>query len=238
MTRIAAIIAAGGTGERFGAPAGKQLALVAGLPVLSWSLRALAASSCVDEIVVVAHPDRVAAYDEEAVMPLALPLPVRVVPGGDTRQDSVRAGLAAVASDVEIIIVHDGARPLAPSTLFGDAVRALIGDPELAAVVVGHPSIDTLKRVDGSRVLDSPDRSAYWAVQTPQVFRADALRRAHAAASANGFIGTDDAMLVEVDGGVVGVIHGPHGNIKVTHPADLDYAGWLLSRSGEGVDLA
>lgn len=231
IRRTAAIIAAGGTGERFGVPAGKQMACVAGLPVLSWSVLALDAAARVDEVVVVAHPERLDVYRSEAIDRLEIETPVRIVPGGASRQDSVRAGLDVIDDGVEFVVVHDGARPLVPHRLFDETVGLLEERPDVDGVVVGYPSVDTLKRVSGTRVVDTPERSQFWAVQTPQTFRADSLRAAHARAFATGFQGTDDASLVEAAGGVVVVMSGPRSNVKITHPEDIEYAEWLLMRA-------
>lgn len=231
--RTAAIVAAGGTGERFGVPAGKQLACVAGLPVLSWSVLALDAAARVDEIVVVAHPERIELYRCEAIDILDIETPVRVVPGGRSRQDSVRAGLTALDDGVEFVIVHDGARPIVSPDLFDATIRSLEERPDVDGVVVGYPSVDTLKRVSESRVVDTPERSQFWAVQTPQTFRTKSLLAAHGRALDAGFCGTDDASLVEMNGGVVIVVPGPRSNIKITHPEDIEYAEWLLGRAAE-----
>ena len=111
-TRVAAIIVAGGSGERLARPGGKQLLPVAGMPVLSWSLRAFDCAPEVDVIVVVCHPERVDEYRRVAVNPLEPQTPVVFAPGGETRQESVANGLAFVPDAAEIVLVHDGARPL------------------------------------------------------------------------------------------------------------------------------
>jgi 2-C-methyl-D-erythritol 4-phosphate cytidylyltransferase len=219
--RTAAIIVAGGTGERLGKPGGKQLAGVFGKPVLSWTLAAFDAAPEVDLIVVVCHPERIPEYCEVAVDPLALATPVVFAPGGDTRQASVANGLAQAPASIETVIVHDGARPLVTPRLIADALRALEADPAAAGVVVGYPAVDTLKIVDGLTIAETPERARFWAVQTPQVFRATELRAAYAAAAADGFLGTDDSSLVERNGGRVLVLGGPRDNIKVTVAEDL-----------------
>jgi 2-C-methyl-D-erythritol 4-phosphate cytidylyltransferase len=134
----------------------------------------------------------------------------------------VRAGLAAVPSDADVIVVHDAARPLATADLFAaviDAVREG-ADAAVPAVVV----TDTVKRVDGDRVLDTPPRETLVAVQTPQAFRAAALRAAHA----DGGDATDDAALVEAAGGTVLTVPGDPRNLKVTTTTDLTVAAALL----------
>jgi 2-C-methyl-D-erythritol 4-phosphate cytidylyltransferase len=219
--RTAAVIVAGGTGDRLGLAGGKQLAPVLGKRVLSWTLEAFEAASEIDLIVVVCHPDRVDEYRCVAVDPLRLVTPVRFAPGGDSRQDSVASGLSLLPASVRTVVVHDGARPLVTPSLIADALAALTASPDSDGVVVGYLAIDTLKVVTGDVIVETPDRSKYWAVQTPQVFRADVLVAAHAAAKANGFVGTDDASLVERAGGRVMVLDGPRDNIKVTVAEDL-----------------
>lgn len=232
--RRAAIVVAGGTGERFGRAGGKQLASVAGRPALSWSLLALQESGQVGLVIVVCPPERVDEYRREAVEPLSgLTMPVVLAQGGATRRMSVSAGLTAIPEGIETVIVHDGARPLATPKLFSDAVAALEGSG-VEGVVVGHPSVDTLKVVDGVAIVDTPDRSRFWAVQTPQVFRASTLIEAHSRAAADGFEGTDDAALVERIGGEVHVVEGPRDNLKLTVAEDLLFAEAVLLRRSEG----
>jgi 2-C-methyl-D-erythritol 4-phosphate cytidylyltransferase len=219
-----------------GVEGGKQLAVVAGLPVLSWTVRALAETPEVDLIVVVTHPERVAEYRVVAVAPLGLSTPVVLAAGGDTRQASVAAGLAEVPESVNVVIVQDGARPLMTAELVSKTLKALAEDVDAAGVVVGHPSVDTLKLVEDGAVASTPDRSRFWAVQTPQVFRSEALREAYSLAAAEGFVGTDDSSLVERAGGRVLLVEGPRDNLKVTLAEDLVLVeAALLSRESGGV---
>jgi 2-C-methyl-D-erythritol 4-phosphate cytidylyltransferase len=217
--RLAVIVAAGGTGERLGRSGGKQLAPILGRPLLYWTLKALAAPP-VDLIVVVCHPDRVREYEEAAIEPLGLGEGVLAVAGGDTRQDSVARGLAAVPESFEYVAVHDGARPLVSHKTLSAAVDRL-GSAGIDGVVAGHPCYDTLKEVEGVHVVDTPDRSRFWIAQTPQVFSRETLVEAHKRADNGGFVGTDDASLVEYAGGLVEMIEAPRDNIKVTTSADL-----------------
>lgn len=231
----AAIIVAGGSGERSGLTSGKQLARVSGRPVLSHTLAAFADSPAIDEIVVVVHPERLDEYVRVAVDPLASPKVTMVVSGGQTRQQSVANGLAAVSEAAALIAVHDGARPLVTSSLVTAVLEALRSDESLAGLVIGHPSYDTLKTVGSDRrITKTLDRSAVWAVQTPQVFRADALRRAYERAAEDGFSGTDDASLVERLGEPVAVFPGPRDNLKITMPEDLLIVERLLQLRAEG----
>lgn len=231
---VAAIVVAGGSGERSGLEGGKQLAIVAGLPVLSWTVRALDEAPEVELIVVVTHPDRGDEYRAVAVEPLGLSTPVVFAPGGDSRQASVASGLAAVPESVDVVLVQDGARPLLTADLVTRTLAALYESAGAAGVVVGHPVFDTLKIVTGGAVSSTPDRSRYWAVQTPQAFTSSVLRDAYARAAEEGFVGTDDSSLVERAGGRVVLVEGPRDNIKVTVADDLTLVESALRRRESG----
>jgi 2-C-methyl-D-erythritol 4-phosphate cytidylyltransferase len=234
----AAIIAAGGSGDRFGDGGGKQLALVAGLPVLAHALLAFERCDAVDAVVVVTHPDRVEEYRREAVEAIGATKVVAVVAGGSTRRSSVAAGIAALPAGASLVAVHDGARAAVTAETIGLAFQALSDRPDVDGVVVGHPSFDTVKRVDAdSRIIETPDRAELWIAQTPQVFRARALARAHARAAADGFDGTDDASLVERIGGTVLMVQGPRWNMKVTVPEDIEVLAALLAARARTEDL-
>jgi 2-C-methyl-D-erythritol 4-phosphate cytidylyltransferase len=202
------IVVAGGRGSRFGAA--KQFARLAGATVLE---RSLATTARVCDGVVVALPA------ESGWQPQP---PIVAVAGGETRADSVRAALAAVPSDAEIIVVHDAARPLASPLLFAAVIAAVRAGAD--AAVPALPVSDTLKRVEGDRVIETVPRDGLVAVQTPQAFRAGALRRAHA----GGTDGSDDAVLVERAGGVVRVVSGEARNLKITVPDDLEVAAGMI----------
>ncbi|MBN2248405.1 MAG: 2-C-methyl-D-erythritol 4-phosphate cytidylyltransferase [Coriobacteriia bacterium] len=234
---ITAIIVAGGTGERLGREGGKQLVRVAGLPVLAHTIRAFEDAARVDAIVVVVHPERVEEYSRAAVAASGAGKVLSVVPGGASRSESVRSGLAAVPGESTVILVHDGARPLVTPEVIDAAVTMLEGDGSLDGVVVGHPSYDTLKFADADgNVSGTADRAAIWIAQTPQVFRAQALRAAYRDAAVHGWDGTDDASFVEHAGGRIAMITGPRDNMKVTVPEDLPAIERLLRmRRGERV---
>ncbi|HEY8545046.1 MAG TPA: 2-C-methyl-D-erythritol 4-phosphate cytidylyltransferase [Acidimicrobiales bacterium] len=206
MGPVWTIVVAAGSGTRFGQP--KQYLPLGGRRVLDWSL--VAARACSDGVVLVVAPDHADRPEPAADV---------VVAGGDTRSASVRAGLAAVPSDAEVVLVHDGARPLAPADLF-TAVIAAVAEGSADAVVPGVPVVDTIR----SRTRGVVDRSDLVIVQTPQGFTAAALRAAHA----DGAEGTDDASLVEARGGTVRVVPGAPTNLKITYPADLAVAEALL----------
>lgn len=220
MTSVAAIIVAGGSGERFGRAGGKQLLEVAGLPVMSWALLAFDAVEAVELLVVVTHPDRVEEYARAAVEPLGLRSPVVVVAGGLRRQDSVAAGLAEVSDAVDLVAVHDGARPLVTSDVIAAAIASMEADPSLDGVVVGHPATDTLKVVENRVIVDTADRARFWHAQTPQLFRTAAFRNVMREAELGAWEATDDAGLVERAGGRVGMVEGSRDNLKVTVAED------------------
>lgn len=228
----AVVLVAGGTGERFGRTGGKQLAGLAGTPVMAHAFAVSASVERVGCIVVVCHPERIEEY-AAAVTGLGPEIAVGFVAGGVRRQDSVRAGLSEVPGTFGYIAVHDAARPLATPELFVETLELLDGRPELAGAVVGHPSVDTIKTVEDGIVTGTPDRALLWAVQTPQVFRSGAVRAAYAEAERSGLEGTDDASLVEAAGGTIAVVEGPRENIKVTHAGDIAVAeALLLAREG------
>lgn len=218
--RIGALILAGGRGERLGSPLPKAFVPVAGVPMLVRAVEALGAVGEIDRI--------------QPVVPLKSPavtLPAldgRVapaVPGGAERQDSVAAGLAALGDDFGWVVVHDAARCLVSP----DDVRRVIAAARASgAAILARPATDTLKRVKDGAIAETLDRSLCWAAQTPQVFRTELLREAHNRARADGFVGTDDAQLVERTGAVVSVVEGHERNLKITGPADLALAErWL-----------
>jgi 2-C-methyl-D-erythritol 4-phosphate cytidylyltransferase len=198
-----AVVVAAGRGERFGAP--KQYEALGGRRVLDWALDAAGARA--EGVVLVVPPERVAEPEPGATA---------VVAGAATRSGSVRAGLASVPPSAEVVLVHDAARPLAPPAVFDAVLDAVAAGADGA--VPGLPVSDTVKRVapDGT-VLETLDRSALVTVQTPQAFRAGALRAAHA----GGDDASDDAALVEAAGGRVVVVPGAAAGAKVTAPGDL-----------------
>lgn len=219
---VCAIILAGGSGERFGRAGGKQLALASGRPVLAWTVEAFDRCSSIDSIVLVCPEGRQAEYAEAAFEGRDLSTPIVFAASGQTRQASMASGLAHAPEATSIIAVHDGARPLiAPATIEG-ALR-LLDREEIDGVVVGNPSYDTLKLVDGTRVVDTPDRARYWQAQTPQIFRRRVLAAALEQAVAEGFVGTDDSAVVEHAGAHVVMYDAPRDNIKVTVAADIAY---------------
>jgi 2-C-methyl-D-erythritol 4-phosphate cytidylyltransferase len=222
---IGAVVVAAGRGERLGQDRPKALVEVAGRSLVAHTVTRLVAAG-IDRIVVV-HPSG----DEDrfaAGLAAVTPAPTLVV-GGATRGASVRAGLRALPADVEVVAVHDAARALQPPEVIAAAIAAVAGDVVAAAPAVAVT--DTLKRVDGDRVVATVDRAGLVAIQTPQVFRADVLHDAHA----RGDDATDDLALVErhlSDGPMAGYIMQVAGAAlgrKVTYGTDVLVAEALLA---------
>jgi 2-C-methyl-D-erythritol 4-phosphate cytidylyltransferase len=205
---VVGIVPAGGSGERLGAERPKAFVVCAGRPLLEWSVEVL---SAVCDRVIVAVP---AGYERPGS-----------VEGGASRSASVRNALAA-APEARTVVVHDAARPLVTRELVESCLAALMG---VDGVTAAAPVTDTIKQTfpDGT-VERTLDRSRLWAVQTPQVFRADALRRALDVDEAVLAGATDDASLVEAAGGTIRVVEAPPDNFKVTSRADLARAEALL----------
>ena len=207
---IWAVVVAGGTGTRFGGP--KQFAELEGRPVLSWSLDA-ARRVCAGVVAVLPEGDIYGSrWDADAL-----------VAGGPTRSGSVRAGLDAVPSSAEVVVVHDAARPLASAELWKAVISEVAAGSDGAIPVCALSDTIRCRSADGTSA--TVDRSNLVAVQTPQAFRADVLRRAHAA----GGDATDDSALVEAIGGRIALVEGAPENLKVTTKADLRIAS-VLSR--------
>ncbi|MGH9074114.1 MAG: 2-C-methyl-D-erythritol 4-phosphate cytidylyltransferase [Acidimicrobiales bacterium] len=212
-----AVVVAGGRGLRFGCP--KQFAILAGRPVLDWSLEAARSVASGVVLALPADGDLEAGLADVAVH------------GGATRSASVRAGLAAVPGGVDVVVVHDAARPLATPALFRAVLAPLEVEAPTAGAVPALPVVETVKRVLGGRVVATVDRHDLVTVQTPQAFRTGILRSAHRA----GAEGTDDAALVEAAGGTVLTVPGDPSNLKLTAPSDLALAEALLqARAGSG----
>ena len=213
--RAAAILLAAGAGKRLGAERPKALLPIGERTMLAVAAAGAAASPKIGAIVVAAPPG----YEEEARSCVeGLPVPTTILTGGRTRQASVRAALTALAADAEIVVVHDAARPFAPPDLFTDVIRAVEGGADGAVPVIAVA--DTVKRLDGVRVVDTVARNELGLAQTPQAFRVKALREAHDRAFAAEEKVTDDAMLLERTATVVAVAGDPR-NFKITTMLDL-----------------
>ena len=219
-----AIVVAAGEGHRFGGA--KQFQPLGDRVVIDWAVRGVA--RWCQGVVVVLPEARTVGEDAWSPPPVSSGRcggRVVVVAGGVLRSDSVRCGLSHTPADAEIVLVHDGARPLAADAVFMRVIQAVRDGADAAVPVI--ELTDTIRRRDGG----TADRRELVAVQTPQAFRADVLRAAHV----SGADATDDATLVEASGGTVTTVAGDSRNLKITEPHDLAVAEVLL-RAGEGFD--
>jgi len=221
----AAVVVAAGRGERFGA-AGKVMAPLLGRPLLAYVLETIEATDLVHSVVIVAgeHTDD---DIERLLNDRRGTKPYRVVLGGARRQDSVAAGVQSIEDNADVVVIHDGARPLATAALFDATIRVSY---RIGAAIAAVPVADTLKRVgDDYRIIETVPREGVWIAQTPQAFRRDLLLAALATPIATEQTFTDEAALFEALGYAVEVVPGSARNIKVTRPDDLAIAEALLS---------
>lgn len=230
---IVAILPAAGLGTRMGADAPKQFRLLDGVPVVVFTLRRLAASPLIGSFLIATRADEVDALNQR-IAAERLPRPIRVLAGGDTRQESVAKALDVVPSGAEWILVHDAVRPLVTR----DQVERVIAEAQRCrAAILGIPAMDTVKEVkrtslpeDVALITATIPRERVVLAQTPQVFEAGLLREVFARADADGFAASDEASLVERLGHDVHVVLGSERNLKITRPGDLEIAEFYLSR--------
>ena len=233
--KVAAIIPAAGLGTRMGkvSPESvlgrKQFLRLGDSSVLLHTIGQFVAASAIDEILVAVRDDDRESFTAELSAP-AFAKPVRVTTGGRNRQESVENCLALVGPDVDLVAVHDAVRPLITPALIDKAVQQAARD---GAVILGVPAVDTVKRVDQRIVHATLPREMIMLAQTPQVFRTSLLRRAFEFASQDGFVGTDEASLVEHLGEDVHVMLGSPRNLKITRPQDLVLARFYLEHADE-----
>ncbi|MCL2341204.1 MAG: 2-C-methyl-D-erythritol 4-phosphate cytidylyltransferase [Proteobacteria bacterium] len=235
------VIPAGGLGVRFGHDRPKQFLDLAGLPVLVRTCRAFFALEAI-HVVVVAAPADFLQYATDllhAHLPARHAERLRITAGGVTRQDSVRAGLRLLPPEIELVLVHDAARPLVDAATI---LRCLEGAARHGAVIAAVPVKDTLKRVDDTgTIVNTVDRTQLWRAQTPQAARRHLLEHAFAEAQRTGLVGTDEASLLEAARLPVRVVVGSECNGKITQPEDLCIAAALAAREesvkiGHGFD--
>lgn len=223
LAKIGIVIPAAGQGNRMRAGYNKQFLTLMGQPILAHTVRLFEDSKYVSEIVIVGAEGDIPVI-EELVHRYKFDKVLAICLGGVQRQDSVRAGVQALSTTIQRVVVHDGARPLLSSQEFH---RFLEETEEFSAAIMGIPLKDTVKRVDTSgKVLETLPRERLRAVQTPQIFDRGILEKAHHQATSVGYYGTDDAALLEWMGYPVQMVEGSQENIKVTTPDDL----WLAER--------
>jgi 2-C-methyl-D-erythritol 4-phosphate cytidylyltransferase len=220
-----AVIAAGGSGKRFGLKTPKQFLPIHGIPMIFHTLRAFERASSIDRIIAVLPEEDLARLNEKELRKYGITKIVCAVKGGDTRQASVGNGLEAVEGNPDFVAIHDAARCLVTPELIDRTVAACEAwDGAIASL----PVRDTLKLVDGEHILRTEPREQLWGMQTPQVFRYTFIRDAYRKAATEGFAATDDAAVAEHAGGRVRVVKGATQNLKITYPEDLRIAERIL----------
>ena len=226
-----AIIPAAGKGSRMGTAIKKQFLQLLGKEVIIHTLERFEQCEAIDEIIVVTSGDMVDAM-KALLTKYGMKKVTQVIAGGKERQDSVYQGLLHVNEKADVIVVHDGLRPFVQEQ---DLIKTIEVAREEGACILGVPVKDTIKVCNKNQeVISTPARKTLWAIQTPQVFRKDILQKGYHKAYQEGFMGTDEAMLVERLGIGVKVATGSYDNIKITTKEDLFLAEALLARKQEG----
>jgi 2-C-methyl-D-erythritol 4-phosphate cytidylyltransferase len=238
VSRIAAILPAAGMGTRMGAETPKQFLELNGTPIVMLSLRRIAACPQVTDIIVATRADEVARL-EERIKQEKFKQPVRVVKGGDSRQDSVASALREVPDDTEIVLVHDAVRPF---VTVEQIARVIEEARHCQAAILGIPAMDTVKEVkraslpeDVALIVGTVPRERVVLAQTPQAFATRLLKEAFARAQADGVNASDEAGLVERIGHDVHVVLGSERNMKITKPSDMELARFYLERESQKV---
>jgi 2-C-methyl-D-erythritol 4-phosphate cytidylyltransferase len=228
--KVSVILPAAGLGTRMGrekaGTSRKQFMLLEGEPILVHTIRKFTHCPSVSEIVVALRGEDLE-WGRGLIQQHHMTKPVRFVEGGDTRHESVENALASLASDTDLVAVHDAVRPFIDSEL---VEKVITEAAHTGAAIVGIVPVDTVKRVHKNKIRDTLPREHLVLAQTPQVFRFDLLKRAFEAARHDGFMGTDESSLVErLEEVEVSVVQGSDRNIKITRPTDMDVARLFLS---------
>jgi 2-C-methyl-D-erythritol 4-phosphate cytidylyltransferase len=220
LKKIFALIPAAGMGKRMGAGTNKQYLLLNGMPILAHTLRVFEEAPFITGIYLITPEHEIPFCQTEVVERFGFSKVRAVVAGGAERQHSVLNGLRAM-EDIgpdDLVLIHDGVRPFVPVDLLQ---RAAAAADEFGGAVVAVPVKDTVKVARDGIIIATPPREELWLAQTPQAFRYGLIRSAHASAEAEGFLGTDDASLLERQGWQLRVVMGDYRNIKITTPEDM-----------------
>jgi len=221
-----AIVPAAGTGERMGIDRKKPYLLLNQRPLLYYTLTALDSIPSIAQIIVAVAPGDERFCQQQVLEKFHFNKSIQIIPGGSSRQESVRRLLERVPEDAQLVLIHDGARSLITPELLEQAIAET---RVWKATVLAVPVKDTIKSANDTLQIEKTiSRERLWAIQTPQTFERSVIREAHQRASQEGFIGTDDAALVERMGVQVKIVMGSYDNIKITTPEDLIVAEALL----------
>ena len=227
--KVYAIIVAAGKGIRLSNTERKQYIALEGMPMLTRTLCAFDRCDLIDQIIMVVPKDDLDFCHTEILPAANAKKEVRLVIGGAQRQDSVYNGLHTIESDDGIVLIHDGVRPFVKTEHIDACIK---GARQNGACILGIPAFDTVKDVNAQdEIIQTRKRDTLWLAQTPQAFEVELIKKAHSVARQEGFIGTDDASLVERLGATVKIIPGSRSNIKITNQEDLNLARALLQIS-------
>jgi 2-C-methyl-D-erythritol 4-phosphate cytidylyltransferase len=224
-TRNIAIVVAAGTGSRIGGVLPKQFLPICDKPMMVYSLELFEKSDLIDEIILVVHQDYLSYASQAIVDEYKLRKIRKITAGGETRQESVLAGLSACPTGIDLVAIHDAARPFLSDDLFK---LVMTRAAETGAAILAVQAKESIKLGDKGVISKTLKRDTIWIAQTPQVFRFTGILDAHQRAEAAQFEATDDSELFEQYGGQVAIVPGSHNNIKITTPADLVLAQAII----------
>lgn len=232
MEKVAVVIVAGGSGKRMGMTIKKQYILLDNKEIIAHTIEPFEKCKVIDEIILVVAEAEIQKVRQEIVEKYGFKKVKQIVTGGAERQDSVYNGLLATSNDVKYVMIHDGARPFIKEKII---IKALELTKEKEATVVAVPVKDTIKIVDKKKgiIIETPNRSNLWSIQTPQSFSKELLLNAYEYAKGNNLMVTDDSMLVEAYGKPVFIVEGDYMNIKITTQEDLVIGEAMLTNKEE-----
>lgn len=225
------LIVAGGSGERFGGDIPKQYQLVAGRPVMTWTLQRFEDAATIDRVVIVAGEDYLLHVNNSVVDPYDLAKVFKIVPGGATRSESVLKGLESLPLSTSYVAIHDAVRPLVRSV---DIDSVVTEAKKNRAAILGRPITETVKRAREGMIMATLDRYSLYLAETPQAFQYDIIREAYRKGMEAGMTATDDAMLVEALGFKVTLIPSTGPNPKLTTPEEMDFIRMMLEKENNG----
>jgi 2-C-methyl-D-erythritol 4-phosphate cytidylyltransferase len=225
-----AIIVAGGRGERLGGEIPKQYQLVAGRPLMSWTISRFEEASLIDRIVIVAGEDFLLHVNNTVINPYGFKKVFKIVPGGASRAESVFKGLEALPLATSFVAVHDAVRPLVSP---GDIDNVISEARQYRAAILGRPVAETVKRARESMIMATLDRTNLFLAETPQAFQYDLLKEAYIKGMETGLGATDDAAMVEALGFMVKLVPSTGANPKLTTPEDMAFIKMILERESD-----
>jgi 2-C-methyl-D-erythritol 4-phosphate cytidylyltransferase len=232
MVGYTVIVPAAGQGKRMGAGKNKQFLNIGSKPLILQTIQAFAQDEWCNQIILVGNEQELGEL-ENLIESSGLIKPIIIIAGGKERQQSVYHGIKMVEDHEKIVLIHDGARPFITREIIHEVVQKANDN---GAATVAVPVKDTIKKVNHEVVEETLERSGLWAVQTPQAFRLSIVKTAHQKAEEMGFLGTDDASLVEYIGQSVHIVQGSYFNIKITTPEDLILAEAIIKSEGKEHD--